>query len=300
MKIFVTGARGFIGRAFCADALARGSELLCLTRAGRTGTLPDQPGLRSVEGDLASPPWREIERFAPDALLHLAWIATPGEYLDSPVNTQLGEQSKALMSGLAARGVTHLVAAGTCIEYAASSEPLSESGSRIAPDAPYSLAKHRLNEWMQQREWPPGVVGSWLRIFYPYGPGEHPARLTSAFAARLAAGERVVLRTPGSVKDFIFVSDLARAIGCVLESRLAGAVNLGSGRGTSIRTLAERVAEALGAPEDLVEDADDLAVDPRPNVVADVTRLTSTGWKPQVDLREGIERLVRSLAPGPR
>ncbi len=295
MKILVTGARGFIGRAFCAEALARGSELLCLTRLSGAEAMTDPPAMRRVDGDLASLPWREIERFAPDALLHLAWIATPGQYLDSPLNEPLTERSIELMTGLEARGVTNLVAAGTCIEYAASNQPVSESSSRIAPDAPYAVAKNRLHEWMRQREWSPGIGWSWLRIFHPYGPGEHSDRLTTSFAKRLAAGQRVVLRTPSSIKDFIYITDLARAICDVLESRLAGAVNLGTGRGTSIRELAETVAEVIGAPKELVQDADELAVDARPFLVADITRLSSMGWRPKVDLPLGVAQLVGSL-----
>jgi dTDP-6-deoxy-L-talose 4-dehydrogenase (NAD+) len=295
MKILVTGARGFIGRAFCAEALARGSELLCLTRRSGGDATTNPPAMPHVHGDLGSLPWREIERFAPDALLHLAWIATPGQYLDSPLNERLTDQSIELMSGLEARGVTNLVAAGTCIEYAASHQPVSESSSRIAPDAPYAVAKNRLHEWMRQREWSPGVGWSWLRIFHPYGPGEHPDRLATSFAKRFAAGERVVLRTPSSVKDFIYITDLARAICDVLESRLGGAINLGTGRGTSIRKLAETVAEVLAAPKELIQDADESAVDARPFIVADITRLSSTGWRPRVDLPRGVSQLVGSL-----
>jgi len=205
-----------------------------------------------------------------------------------------------MLAELAKRGVTHLATTGTCIEYAPSERPLSESTSEIAPEFPYSIAKHRLHTWLADQDWGPDTQWSWLRIFYPYGPGEHDGRLTTSFAQRLSAGEPVVLRTPDSTKDFIYATDLASGLCQALESRLAGAVNLGTGEGTSIRALAACVAEAVGAPARLVEDAAERAVDPRPYVVADATRLRETGWQPRVSLREGVSRLVDALGVAAR
>lgn len=292
MKVFVTGASGFIGRAFCREAQARGFELLCLTRDRHP---PGGLGSRSIPGSLAEMPWTEVERFAPEAALHLAWIATPGVYLRSPLNAALLEQSKSMLEGLAQRGVAHLAVAGSCIEYAPGSAPLRESSSPTLADSPYAEAKCRLHDWLADRDGGCGASGSWLRIFYPYGPGEDPGRLTTSFLEQLAAGEPLSLRTPASVKDFIFVSDLARALCCVLEARLEGAVNLGTGTGTSIRRIAELCAVAAGADRSLVRDADEITEDPRPRVVADTTRIRSTGWRPSVTLEAGVDRLRAAL-----
>jgi len=305
-KVFVTGASGFIGRAFLKEAQARGFDLLCLARDAEA--LNDTPGDAAsdardeapkrhsiAEGDLDTIPWRAVERFAPDALLHLAWIATPGEYLDSPVNARLLEQSIALIEGLTSRGVSRLAAVGSCIEYAPSDAPLVEATSSTLADSPYASAKIRLHDWLVEHAAASGAAWSWLRVFYPYGPGEHPGRITSAFIRNLAAGERVVLRTPGSVKDFIYVTDLARALCDALEARLDGDVNLGSGTGTSIRRIAELCADAVGAPPDHVVDADILATDPRPTVIADTTRIRSTGWRPKTPLEQGLHHLAHTL-----
>lgn len=293
MKVFVTGAGGFVGRAFCREALARGHELLCLSRRGR---IPELDRAAVAVGDLGTVPWRDVERFSPDALLHLAWIAAPGEYLDSPRNALLAEQSSSMIADATRRGVSHVAAVGTCIEYAPSHDPLSEKSSAIAPEFPYSIAKHRLHTWLAERYRGGDTTWSWLRIFHAYGPGEHPERLPTSFAMQLACGAPVRLRTPSSVRDFIHISDLARALCAALESRLEGAVNLGTGEGASIRRLAEIVAEAVGASAELVVEADAAAVDARPIVVADSSRIRSTGWSPSVPLAEGIRQLVSSLA----
>lgn len=297
MRIFVSGASGFVGRAFVEAARARGHELLCLTRRAA----PDGPAAsRAARGDLDDVPWDRIERFAPEALVHLAWIATPGQYLESPENAYFLDRSRALMEGLAARGVRHLVGVGSCIEYAPSTTPLREDESPTLGDSAYAAAKCALHAWLEGPEAPAAAAVSWLRIFYPYGPGEHPGRITTTFLRSLARGEPVVLGTPGSIKDFVYIDDLARAICHVVESGLAGAVNLGTGEGTSIRGVAERAADAIGAPRSLVRDAEPAGRDPRPFVVADATRLRSTGWRPEVDLDEGLRRLATALGLAPR
>jgi len=71
MKIFVTGATGLVGRALCAELVARGHAVTGLTRrAGAAAGLP--PGVQVVQGDPARPgPWQDALKGA-DACVHLA------------------------------------------------------------------------------------------------------------------------------------------------------------------------------------------------------------------------------------
>jgi len=295
MRLFVTGSTGFIGGAFVREAVRRGHEVLALVRDG--GQAPAAPCTAAV-GTLADPPWREIESFEPEAAGHLAWIATPGVYMHSPENERLVDESKRLIAGLLERAVSRVAVAGTCIEYAPSAEPLDELTSRCAPEFAYSRAKLALHDWLAELDWKPGTSWSWLRVFYPYGPGEHPGRLATDFGKRLAAGQDIELRTPDSVKDFIYIDDLARAIGDVVGSRLAGPVNIATGEGTSIRRVAELIAERLGVASTRVRASAPLGADPRPTLVARTDRLRSTGWRPTVPLATGLDRLVSTLEPG--
>ena len=126
MKIFVTGATGFIGSAFCRLALAHGHEIagiIQLTKTSPAEILVSEK-MTWLKGTLAELPWKGIERFQPDVCLHLAWIATPGVYLESPENERYLQWSLAMVRGLRRIGVNHIVGAGTCIEYQISETPL--------------------------------------------------------------------------------------------------------------------------------------------------------------------------------
>lgn len=292
MKIFVTGATGFLGRAFCRAAAASGHEVLALCRAADAG-LPED--CRVLTGSLEEIPWPEVERFAPEAALHLAWLATPGVYLQSPLNDSLVSQSDQLFQGLIRSGAGFIAGTGTCIEYAPSPDPLREDVSPIAPTFPYSRAKVTTWENLQALSRDSGVAVSWLRVFYPYGEGEHPGRMPSALIRKLSAGEVLELRTPDSVKDYIHVTDAAAAMLTALEHRIVGAVNIGTGTGVRIFDLAKAIAVSCGSDPDLVRRAATLAEDAFPVTVADTAKLSSAGWRTRVTLAEGVGRLRESL-----
>ncbi|MDP1589427.1 MAG: NAD(P)-dependent oxidoreductase [Prosthecobacter sp.] len=289
MKILVTGATGFIGRAFCAEAVRRGHRILALTRDPAAQIAPE---VEIAVGSLANTPWEQVSRFAPDAALHLAWIAEPGVYLNSPENEEWLELSKTWFRKLMELGVPYLAGTGTCIEYAASTEPLNEEQSPLAPQFPYSKAKAALGEWLRGHA--PGDW-AWFRIFYPYGPGEHENRVCSSLLTSLRAGKPLALRTPDSVKDYLYIDDLAEALCVGLEGRHTGAINVGSGSGVAIRDLAALMAELTHADPRLVGQAAELAHDACPVTIADMRRLKQAGWHPKTSLKDGLQRLIDSL-----
>ena len=279
MKLFVTGSSGFVGRAFCKLARARGHAVLGLERPHR----------------LESPPWEEIRRFAPDACLHAAWIATPGEYLTSPLNADYLRWSIELAQGLSELEVNHFIGIGTCIEYAPADHKLREDSSLIAPRSPYAASKNDLRIALEQFAAIDGTTLAWARLFYPYGPGEHPKRLPSAMFRQLSQDQPVTLQTPGSIKDYIHIEDVASALLAVTESRFAGSINIGSGEGIEIRAIANTLASLMGKPG-LVREASSAQPDDYPVVVADTERLRALGWHPRFGLASGLQSLADSLS----
>ncbi len=289
MKILVTGATGFIGRAFCQEAVRRGHQIQALSRDPAAKIAP---GVEIAVGSLAETPWEQVSRFAPDAALHLAWIAEPGVYLNSPENETWLAQSKAWFRRLIELGVPYLAGTGTCIEYAASDEPLKEDTSRLAPQFPYSKAKVALFEWLRDHS----TVGwAWFRVFYPYGSGEHPNRYTSIMVRELRTGKPLSMNTPDSLRDYIEIRDAASAFCHALESRLTGAVNIGTGKGIPIASLAIQLADLLHADRKLIGRNPNASPDSTPVIIADTTRLGQTDWKPVIGLEEGLQRLIDSM-----
>jgi nucleoside-diphosphate-sugar epimerase len=300
MKILLTGISGFIGSAFARLALSRGHQLAGLLRPNKPipGSLPASSNLVWLRGLLADAPWKEIEAFGAEACVHTAWVTTPGVYLESPENERFRDASLRFARKLRELGTEHFVGLGTCIEYLITGEPLSEDHTPIAPTTLYARCKNELRLGLEAEAKASGSVFCWARVFYPYGPGEHPSRLCSAIVEKLARGARVVLKTPDITKDYIYVEDLASALLTVVEQRHAGAINLGTGAGITVRAIANHLARLLAKP-DLIAAASQPEPDPFPFVVADVAKLKAIGWQPAYGLEQGLEKFVKAWA-GPR
>jgi len=301
MKIFVTGATGFIGAAFCRLAQQHGHQLLGLLNPDKSppATLPASPTMTWLRGRLADLPWEELERFRPEVCLHSAWISTPGEYLESPANEQHLRWSEALVRGLPAMGVRHFIGVGTCLEYQAGETPLSEDTAPLSKATAYARAKNAFHELLVTEAQRTGFTACWGRVFYPYGVGEHPARLCSSLIQKFRRGEQLVLKTPHSTKDYLYIDDLAAAMLLTLEAKFHGTINWGTGRGISVRQIADTVAALLGRPE-LVAEISPPEIDPLGYVVAEATRLRSLGWQPAHSLQAGLEKLLAALTASPQ
>jgi nucleoside-diphosphate-sugar epimerase len=296
MKILVTGAAGFIGSAFCRLALKHGHQIagIILPATMPSANVPSDEKMIWLEGTLSGLPWEKIERFQPDVCVHFAWIATPGIYLESLENELYLQWSLDLAHRLRSIGVNHIVGAGTCIEYQISAAPLSEDFTPVNPTTRYARCKNTLRETLAAEAQKDGWHFCWGRVFYPYGVGEHPARLCSSLIQKLRRGEKVLLNTPHSRKDYIYIEDLAAAILLTVEKRFAGIINWGTGKSVSVHEIAGAIATMVGRP-DLVEDQNPPMADPFPCVIAEVTRLMQLGWRPQVDLPDGLSRLIKTL-----
>ncbi len=290
-RILITGGTGFIGSAVLRQSAEAGTPIAALVRG--PATLP--AGVTRITGTLAEPPWDAIQAFAPDVLIHGAWISTPGTYLESPENDDHAIWARQLVRRLTTMGVRHFVILGTCIEYQAGNGPYSEESSPLAPQSPYARAKVRLHRQLEEDLGTSGPGLAWGRVFYPYGIGEHPPRLCSSLITRFRRGEPAVLRTPNSIKDYIHVEDLASAIRLLATGSFRGAINLATGSGVTVREIAERLAQEVGRPE-LVRIPDSPVEDPLGDVVANTTRLRGLGWEPKVTLESGLRRLVEHLA----
>ena len=291
MKILLTGPTGFIGSAFARLALSRGHKVAGLAVPGEGLPAGLERSVTWLRGTLDAAPWREIAAFAPDLCVHAAWITTPGIYLESPENERFRDWSLAFVRQLPGVGVTHVVGLGTCVEYRIAPEPLNEERTPAGPTTTYARCKDELRRALEVEARAGGFGFGWARVFYPYGPGEHSSRLCSVLIAKLRRNEEIVLKTPDSTKDYIYIGDLAAALLAVVEKRFCGIINLGTGEGVTVRQMAGFLGQCLGRP-DLVRVAAIPDHDPFPFVVADAARLKSLGWRQQVPWQEGLRRLA--------
>lgn len=291
-RVLVTGGSGFIGSPLVEQLATRGHEVhVVSSRAAteRAGLATwHRADLLSAEGATAV-----LDEVRPSHLVHLAWVTTPGAYWSSLDNLAWVEASLRLARAFLERGGQRFLGAGTCAEYEWGGGTLSEERTRVRPASLYGAAKTSLHTLLDAAAAVTGAEVAWARLFFLYGPGEHPDRLVPTVARSALAGVPAECTTGTQRRDYVFVDDAAAAIAVLVDSPLTGAVNIGSGAGVPVRELAEAVARAAGHPELLELGALETPPGEPDEITADVGRLLdAVGFVPSTAIEDGARRTV--------
>ncbi len=300
----MTGAGGFIGRGSIGPLRAAGYEVHAVlskkaASAGEAADAISSPvrGVHVRHADLLDLQTIDalIEAVRPTHLLHFAWIATPGIYWASADNYRWLAAGRHLLRRFLESGGVRAVMAGSCAEYDWSrvevcherTSPLaSDSGGAVSAYAECKTAMRRALEEFGRAQ---GLSTAWGRIFFQFGPHEHPQRLVASVIINLLSGREALCTHGRQIRSFLHVADVGAAFAAVLDSGLEGPVNVGSGERISIAELLEQVARQIGRRELLELGARSSPPAEPAILVPDIGRLRDeVGWSPSLMLDEGV------------
>ena len=248
----LTGATGFVGRQVLRALREKGVRVRVVVRDGKQSQLETLNGVETVvtTRDLFAESadwWTDVFRGI-DAVIHVAWYAEPGKYLESTKNLDCLIGTLHMAKGAIQAGVKRFIGIGTCFEYDLTGGILSVD-TPLRPLTPYAGAKAAafmaLSQWLTQQR----VEFAWCRLFYLYGEGEDGRRLVPYLHSKLAAGEHVELTSGSQIRDFLDVREAGRMIVETALSDEQGPVNICSGVPITVRQLAEQVADEYGRRE---------------------------------------------------
>jgi UDP-glucose 4-epimerase len=293
MRIFITGASGFIGSQLVPLLIEHGHKLLLLSRQPpKLAASTDDQG-RWLQGDLESPRdwWDPLARFAPQVIIHLAWEGLPDYSFG--VSRKNFDYARRLFESAAETGCEVILAAGTGWEYRQKTGRVTEESPLGARD-PFVALKNAIHFYGAAVARHYGIQFYWPRLFFVYGPGQRRTSLIPHIIDALMRGERAKIRTPENRHDFIYAGDVALAIRALIEARPSRTVyNVGSGRSTAVADILAMTQAQLALPG-FRNDSIPNHLQTGEDLVADITRITGdTGWRPSVQLEEGIHQTIR-------
>lgn len=296
MRIFVTGASGFLGSYVVADLLQHGHEVAALLRPSSSswrleeirgrlhvfaGSLEQPEGLRGALGT-----------FSPEAVAHLAWRGVAGADRNNPVQAANVVDTVGLAELAAEAGARVFVGAGSQAEYGPYDRVICEDDIP-RPTTLYGMAKLAAGTMSTRLYEERGLRAAWLRIFSTYGPKDADYWLIPSTIRNLRSGQHMALTACEQRWGFLHARDAATAFRLAITDPTArGLFNLGSPDAPSLRetvTILRNLIDphaVLGFGE-LAYRSDQVMV-----LAADVSRLLSLGWKPEVSLDEGLRETV--------
>jgi nucleoside-diphosphate-sugar epimerase len=290
-QVLLTGASGFIGRHTILPLVTRGYEVHCICSTTKPDAIPDEKHVI----------WHKVNLFdrndikilfdtvSPSDLIHLAWEVTPGSYLESINNFDWLVASLHLLKEFAESGGARAVCAGTCFEYDLRYGYCNEILTPAVPATFYGSCKHQLQSIGEKYADKKGFDFAWGRIFYPYGPHEYPTRLVPSVVQSLLNNEPAQCTHGNQIRDFLHVADVADAFAAILDRRITGVINIGSGRPVSIKELVMQIARLLGKEDAIRWGSLPARVNEPPFIVADNGRLEKeVRWCQKYSLEEGI------------
>jgi UDP-glucose 4-epimerase len=316
MKVLVTGGAGYIGSTVCSACLDSGLEPIILDNLA-TGRREFTKGRLFYEGDIADGALIDrIFRDHPDlyAVIHCAALIVVPESVANPARYYRENVTKTieLASHLARNRCERLIFSSSAAIYAPSDGFTVDETSPIAPASPYARTKAMIEWVLQDFASAYGLRVVSLRYFNPIGadpqmrtglavadPSHVLGKLAQAYANRVSfslTGVDWPTRDGSGIRDYIHVWDLARAhvasvrnFDRVVPTAGPGyeVINLGTGRGTTVRELVAAFQTVVGDRVSVIETA------PRPGDSAGTyttSRKAATllDWAPRLSIEDGI------------
>ena len=296
----VTGGAGFIGSHMVDLLLEEGFRVNVVDNlsGGHLGNLAHHqgnPDLELFETDI-----RELPSDSPifggaEYVFHFAGIGDIVPSIERPIDyMDINVQGTVRVLECARHaGVRKLVYAASSSCYGLAATPTRED-HLIAPQYPYALSKYQGEQavfhWNQVYKVPANSVC----IFNAYGPrvrttGAYGAVFGVFFRQKLAGKPYTVVGDGTQSRDFIYVTDVARAFYAAAVTPLTGErFNIGAGNPQTVNKL----ISLLGGPV--------VYIPKRPGepdcTFADIGKITSQlGWRPVVDFEQGVQRMMQDI-----
>jgi len=302
MKIFVTGAAGFIGSNYVRWLLANSDHevtiLDALTYAGNLESIRDLLDDRRCEfvhGDICDQDVVVRSMDGHDAVVHFAAETHVDRSITDPYSfVRTNCFGTNVLCDVARRvGVGKFLHISTDEVYGSIDVGSFRESDRLTPRSPYSAAKAGSDLIALSYVTTHGLPVVVTRCSNNFGPYQFPEKVIPLFTTNLLDGKKVPLYGDGgNVRDWIHVEDHNRAAHLVLTDGVVGEVyNIGAHQEMTNKELTYALLELTGRDESFIQPVDDrLGHDRRYSV--NIDKVTALGWSMQRTFDESLQETV--------
>jgi UDP-glucose 4-epimerase len=296
MKILVTGGAGFIASHVVDRFIELGHEVVVIDNLSTGKTEFVNPKAEFIEADITDQEemMELIMSERPEVIDHHAAHIQVGNSVKNPqfdaFHNIIGTLN--IMQAAKEAGVKKVIMASTGgAMYGDKPVPFDEA-MREEPISPYGISKrsaeHYLNFYYVQY----GIPYIALRYANVYGPRQNPhgeSGVIAIFAEMMAEGKKPVINGDGThTRDYVYVTDVARANELALTSNYVGALNIGTGVETSTNQVFDKVVQELGLDIPREHGPERPGEQVR-SVLSYQKAQTILGWQPTVAFDEGVK-----------
>ena len=304
MRILITGGAGFIGSHLCDRLLDEGHEVIAMDNLA-TGAVDNIAHLAGrdrfhfIKHDVTNYIFVEGPL---DAVLHLASLPSPVDYLNYPIQTlKVGALGTHKTLGLAmAKGARYLMASTSEVYGDPLEHPQDEdywgNVNPIGPRGVYDESKRFAEALVMAYHRYHGIDTRIARIFNTYGPRMRmdDGRVVPNFVGQALRGDPLTVYDEGKrTRSFCYISDQIEGLVQLLFSEEIEPVNIGNPDEMTILEFAHKVLEVTGSDSEItfVEPSDARTADDPQVRCPDISKARRVlGWSPKVSLEEGLRR----------
>ena len=310
MRVIVTGATSFIGRASVKELLKQGCQVTAVVRPDSPGlkALLHQPGIQVAALNLSeierlpqrlqeSPGGKIEERRKDEALnwLHLGWEGAGSANRSNPALQRKNiDYALNALETAADMGCSRFLFSGSQAEYGICTGLMRED-MECHPVSEYGKNKVEVCMRAAARAKERNMDYLHARIFSVYGPGDHPWSLVETCLDRFLSGGRMELGPCTQMWNYLYVEDAARALVQLLLGKApAGVYNVAGEDTRPLRSFIEEIYGLCGRTGSYVYGDRPPNAEGVVSLQPDLTKFKeATGWNARVDFSEGIRRMIK-------